>query len=290
MNDPFLKGILSGSQAPLVNGTSWVAIVPIGNYGRHTEIKSQILNSANDFNLFFANNYPKNTFADSYTDIELSEAWAMKYARQNGVNKYYLIRISDDLTDQGNPGTYTRTDEEKKIMLDYSDLNKSRSLVLQIGGEPDTYITIRKVYINDSPPPKPRISFISCEGRKEKPCVEKDGKISLSWNCKGCPGQILFAISARGYGGNNDKYSKEVSNTSISLDLKRGKYKITVKANGVTPAVTYYQIKGSGAGVLIFMLFVIAAIIGAYMYRKRIRDKKRKTLDNTESKSLLEEL
>jgi len=283
-------------------------IMPFGNSSTimsYTPNIKQVNNSQEAINII------NTTFnfnpTDNSTYLALAKAKCAVIAKDNGIDKYQLIIVSDNVNDDyGGPNSKPNYSPYEQSLIDEfgtqnNPVNITGSAItiksnfnslfsVSVGTIYDvTGYTPPKIggsQSNDSISAPLKIELTTFKGgTSSRPIVHKENKITVGWFCKNAPKNAQYKIRVSPIGISGEKtQTYTVSGNSYNVTkLSNGKWMITVssgdtnfKAKGDT---TYIKIK-SGCSNCWWWLLLIPLAIFSYWYWKKIQDDKIKKLNS----------
>lgn len=231
---------------------------------------------------------------DNETYLRLAKAKIAEYAKNHNISNYNLYIISDNIDDHfgtggkpNYPDTYTRdladsynttgnivnekgwtkinfpTSTNLDFTLSFSPVDVSR-FSLPVGAPPITTgdNVISSIVLNS--PPKAK------RGNEYK--IESEN-LNIVWSCSNTPKGGLFSVKVSSYeGGKFSESRKDLSATSTSIKIPRGKFKITVTAQNFTAnsdTTCVYRSSNSAGWLIALSLLAVAGVVGYYYWNKR---------------------
>lgn len=288
--DPTIRNILTGNRQPLLGSGSFLCIMPFGNRDRYRQNRTIRLNQfPDDLNLFMQQNYPV-SYSDSYTYIQIAQAYTALLAEMQNVYRYYIISVTDDLGDQENTSSQNLFDsQEQALILAWNNPNSSRVTSLGSLKSHNFFINFKRVELLTSrggePLEKPTITLLTYPGGKQGNELEvRSGMVNLEWNCSNCDPDQKYLVSISSTDGNSgNNIRKTTQSTKYSAALPRGKYKVTVSSANCIPASTYINVVTGGGGFPWLLLLFLMVIAGGYIvWKKRQNSLVRRKLSQAE--------
>lgn len=278
--EPVLKNILNGNNQSLLNNGSLVCLMPFGNRDRYRQYNLLKINNFPDELRSFLGTYYPGVFTDSYTYIQIAQAYTALLAEQQNIFDYFIISLSDDLGDQENTSSQNLFSQEEQDLINAWN-NPLYSQVISVGSlqSQNFYVSFKKVRLlkmrNGEDLSKPVITLRTYAGGKPGQEVEvASNSITLNWSCHGCRQNQEYLVAISGTDGNSaNNIRKQVLSTSHTTSLSKGTYRITVSSENCIPDTTYIRVKGGGSGFPWLLLLLLAAIAGGYFLWKNHQNK-----------------
>ncbi len=306
--DPKIKDIIEGKGQAMVdpNRDGFLMIMPFGKKDRYRKFQIEKVNSATDISNFFDAHYPR-VYTDplTYKEIALAKAASIAKGNQVSIDQYYLIEVSDQLSDTGSKvPLYDQI--EKEILADYGSSNafEVKLATLRYEGSNKNYqiiikqVNVKNINVGPSVPgsrnvSKKSLSLIRPEGGTLKKPIEYKGPII--WRCLGCDSTLSYKVTAvyRGKKKGVKKISRTVSGTSVNLNYPEpGIYQISVSAEELRSRSAFIKVNArnnnssstsgseggcSGFPVVLFFLLVAG---GAYYMLKEPKPTNRSNSNN----------
>jgi len=307
-----LVNILSGTQ---VDGSVWrqsgnysfrqvapgtkFMIMPFGdkatvmNYSALINIIGAASDIANYVNLY----YPTQ-LTDDWTFITLAKARLAEIAKENGIDTYQLIFISDNTSDDfgGNAGYNTY---EQELVNTY---NTNDNPVTEHPGTRFVLIdnprfSLFSQMIDVSRYTSPRTSPISQKketlkieltsldgGTSRDPILVKDNKFTVSWICRNAPENALYKVrltplNQRGVKAQTNSVTGNYCNFQ---NINNGRWRITVSSAKdefkASSANSVIEVKGRSSLWLLWLILLSGILGGGYFYWKKKKDERIKRL------------
>ena len=291
--DPALQRIVNGRGAkPLIdpNQNGYFMIMPFGAKDTYKKYQIGRINKLpGDLDVFFNTHYPKR-YTDKYTYQKIAYAAAASIAKGQQINDYYMIVVSDDLTD---PNTGSKapsyTKEEQKWLAAWgTSAAKNTKIGTLLYSGTNYQIVISRVNISNvsiaptTPPPASvatkGLKLVRPIGTKKTPTTVSGTSISVLWNCLGCGAEDLFTVrlSKERKGSSKSSFkpqTKKTKNSSSKFTVEEsGTYKVTVSTSGMAPAIGYVELKagggGGGGGILPLLLVLLMGGVGYFLWKR----------------------
>jgi len=289
---------------PLVSRGKKLIIFPFGESHRiYDMVNPKVVNSIpSDITSYFDQQYPRRV-TDNKTYLELSKAKIAQIAKSQGLDKYVLILVSDNVHDDyGGSNSRPKYSKDQQVLLNnfntasnpYSD-TKQGTIDFAIESLYKISILTADITSWNPPPPPPIVQGDSiqskvCEltltsfpnGKKDKPKEVENNSVTLRWSAKNYPEGTRFTVSVRSTTGNNkNNISKSIAANSLKVDLTDDTYKVSVSSPICASTSTYIKVNAEGGGGLLFFFLVLAVLAGiGYWVFKRKQDEKMKRLSS----------
>lgn len=285
-----VKDILDGNKKTLINPQQdgYLMIMPFGIKDRYNNYKVKKISNLNEIDDFFDRNYPEK-FGDPFTYNEIARAMAAALAKGSQINvkDYFLIEISDQLTDtDSKPPQYTEF--ERRIMSEYGTGNVTDRKIGTLyyeSSDVEYQIVVKKVNItnlniqqavpnsNNVDQKSLTLNRPTSNSTKSKPQKQNAGMTVVSWGCLGCDSITNFSIRITNLDNKKTRFSKTTNNFSETFKIDEpGVYQVTLNAPEVGTKNGYFEIEGessSGGGGFLVILLLLALGFAAYTYFKR---------------------
>jgi hypothetical protein len=222
---------------------------------------------------------------DNTTYLKLAEAKVAEYAYNNQIKEYRLYKITDGIEDDYGPnGKPDYTDYERTLVDAYGTTSNpisvapSTKVKLNNPLNKDYFlefipkVDISKIVLPNQPPPSlvdtptvvAEIKIVTNSGGKKNKEVElKDGTIKIGWTCTNCPPGIKYTVLVSEYdGGKFREIKKDLTETTATINVPDGKFKVTVSAQNfpVTSDTTFIKVSTGGFWWLIILIVILAAV------------------------------
>lgn len=300
--DPLIEGVISGSNTqpwldPAKDG--YLMIMPLGEKNTYQSYRieriQQVPAGVNDF---FARYYPKK-FRDGSTYIRIAEASAASVAKGMGIASYYMMLITDELSDSGSkdPG-YSRTEQELLAAWGTSAAQNIKLATLQNLTKNTFQISFHKVQIagisipSGAPGPgnivgNKELNLIRPTGTQSNPETASNGSVSVMWNCLGCDTTTEFSIKLSPVGVPSERSQTRTTRdrTTRFVVGTNGQYRLTLSADGFGSKTGFVRVsgiskgpkdggrgEGGGGGFGILLLLALVAG-GAYWFFRNRQEK-----------------
>jgi hypothetical protein len=263
--------------------------MPFGIKSRYEDYQVQKITNLSQVDAFFNKNYPK-LFKDLYTYDDIARAMTASLAKGNAINikSYFLIEISDQLTDtESVPPQYT--DFEEKIMAKYGTDKATERKIATLdfkSGEIEYKVIVKKINVENLniQQANPNANNVAIKSltlknpsgntKKIKPQKQNPGTVVIQWSCLGCDSTTKFSVRVNNLDNKKVNYGKSTSNMNERFNniTEPGVYQVTVSASGVGVQNGYFEIAGesSGGGGFLFILLLIGLGISGYtLYKKQ---------------------
>ncbi|MEL7003959.1 MAG: hypothetical protein AAFN93_14650 [Bacteroidota bacterium] len=254
-------------------------------------------NFPKDLDQYFEAIYPKSV-TDNKTYLQLAEAKAAQVAKSQGMERYYLLIVSDNINDDYGPSKRPVYTKAQRHLLDNFRMESHPYLAPKQGTidfTPDDFYNIRLFYVNldkwnytpPSPIPGPstkstpleedeycELQFTSYTGgtQRKKKKVEAE-RVTFRWKATGAPDGTQYNLSIIGLDDKENSLNKKgLRRNSFSAELPNGAYRVTVTSSICRPATTYLEVDaGGGGGGFFLFLLVMGAGVGGYIAFKKYK-------------------
>lgn len=294
-NDTTLKDIVSGTgKQSLIKDSSYLMLYRFGSLESTRDIIKNIKwirvrNPRADLEAIM-DEYPR-IFADNWTFLQLARAKAAACAKGDGVDKYLLFEVGDELFDvpdkiRNNQNPYTKAENEE--ISNYDTDSTKRLKIAEIVYKPDQQagkvplkiiVSIVETKAANLQPPPPsqipeqikKITLLTPRGTKGRPQEASN----VAWSCTGCPKNTEYTVIISSIEGKKSRVRQKTKATNFTIPegaLEGGAYRVRVQAKGAkTSKPTYMQYKGSSGGGAAFLIFLllVGLGIGGYVLWKR---------------------
>ncbi|MDO5980943.1 hypothetical protein [Flavivirga spongiicola] len=291
------------SGIPLISSGKKLLIMPFGETKwMNGSFTPKIIRTKNDITAYFDSSYPKYV-TDQRTYLNLAKAKAAQTAKSQGMDKYILLIVSDNISDDyGGPNSkpiYTAA--QRHLINNFATL--SNPYVAPLHGKIDfnldnnfeirihhadvskwTY-TLPASVVKDTPIDSVcKLKFTSyANGSRKKAKNIEANPITLRWAVNDAPKGTNFTLSIRSTSGNKEN-NMTFSTTSnfYKIELPNDTYKITISSPICLPDTTYISINvgNGGGGILLFIVLLGALGFGGYQFYKKRQEKKLQRLSS----------
>lgn len=297
--DSFIQGIINGThKASLVDPAKdgYLLIMPFGEKNTYRNYQIGKLNQLpGDLDDFFNKHYPK-VFKDLFTYQNIAYAAGASIAKGRSIDSYYMIVVSDNLTDPNTDSKapqYTPEEEEWIAAWGTSDARNIKLGTLKYkGNESNFQVVVSRVDIKNinisttNPQPqnvaRKELKLIRPAGTRNKPEKLTGNTISALWSCLGCDSLTSFAVRLAYEGKKKGikSQSKTVNENRAQFRVEEpGTYKLTISSKGFGIQTAHVEIEDvdmaaspdGGGSAFPLLLFVILLLAGGYFLWQRNR-------------------
>lgn len=300
--DPLIESMIAGTNTqPLLDPAKdgYLMIMPLGEKDTYRQYRVERLQQAGvGLDEFFTKHYPT-VFRDKYTYVTVAIASAASVAKGTGIDSYYMVLITDELSHtQSISANYTREEEELIAAWGTANAQNVKLATLKNRTKREFQISFHKVQVSripivpKSPGPdnfdKKELNLIRPVGKQASPEPVSGGSISAIWNCLGCDTTTEFTIRLSPVGaiqGESAQTRKTRDRTTRFVVGSNGVYRLTLSADEFGSKTGFVRVSGvkppppsdgggEGGGGGFWVLLLLALLAGgAYLFFRNRQEK-----------------